>query len=183
MCPTPSKSPYPCHLEAGETLTVEVGYNLDDRIEPFGFAVSNQAVHVLLKDAGLHLEPQFHMERLPAATVRRVWLEPVSALGRRFKGTLLLVAGALTLLWGWDEFVERGDWRVLGSAALLGGLGVFMFRHNRERHAIVIETARETLTLTPPVPLIAPDVAELHAYQEAFVAACAAIGIATGKPA
>lgn len=183
MCSTPSRFPYPCHLEPGENLVLEVGCNLDDHTAPFGFAVSNQAVHVLLKDAGRHLAPQFHMERLPAATVHRVWLEPVSALGRRIKGTLLLVGGALTLLWGWDELIERGDWRVPGSAALLAGLGAFMFRHNRERHAIMIETARETLTLTPPAPLVSPDVAELHARQEAFVAACAGIGIATGRPA
>lgn len=140
--------PYVIDLRPDERLVTDIFYQPSRKVEPFRFAVSDQAVYLPAKKFVVSGDPTY-FERVPLGEVSEVTLQPIKPYGA-YLGAAVMIGPGLFCLW---SFVLPGAGltpRGLGwSLAILVG-GLLLPFSARGRHRLLLRYGGKTFRWTPP---------------------------------
>lgn len=169
--------PYEINPEPGENVLLDVWFQPSNKCEPFGFAVSDQALYVPAKKFVISGDPRF-FKRVPDCDLRSISVEKTRPYAAWMLSALMTVAG-LTIIGG----------LIIGSrvttdphafcealSVLVGGLLVPFAAKGRKR--LVITMASGTYKWNPPFVVDKASKQQIESVLQSILEACRR----SGKP-
>lgn len=162
-------------LQEGEVLRSYDVYRPKPDATPYAMAVSDRALFVLARKSGLVHDPWF-LKRLHISSVRAVHLKRAFPIGIYLLSGVLVLGGLAAVAFMLSP-VMSGGWDSEGGAIFAVAYGLFLLYGAIGQRTILVETVEGTIKMSPPTSLGMPDKAEIRRVQDAFLTACALVGL------
>lgn len=169
---------YEVQLNPGEELIDEVAFQINDKAEPFAFAVSNQAIYLPGKKFIAVSDP-YYFRRVPHAEVKQVSIRSIRPYAVWGLALIMFLFGLITTILIFLPFFigMEGTHKVSGwpIAILVGGL-IIPFAA-RGRLGLSVLLAKGKFQWTPPLVIDRASKKQIEILLVRIAAACEKAGL------
>jgi hypothetical protein len=163
-------------LEPGESVLLQESYQPSQKSEPFAITISDRALFLPSKRAFAVSDPYYY-KRVPHGSVLSVSVRKLNPIGLWCLAAVLVVTGALTMVWMMAPVVSGEGGKIYGVPLGLLVAGLVLPFAARGRRGLVIRHTDGTFRWKPVVVVDAASKGRAEAILVSVQEACRRTGL------